>query len=162
MPTPDGDQFKLYHGTAAWIKPGDSIVPGKRDDFYGPDSAKRSGKFYSVDEHTSIGAYATPHLSVAKKFATQAMEQQKYNAGVRTVYGGGVRYEKKDPELPPYQPELFAPIYEVEHLSEHSDPHGRIANEAYEEVDRDHRRDKVGFRVNKTAGYVYHNDNEDK
>jgi hypothetical protein len=151
MPTPDGDQFKLYHGTAAWIKPGDSIVPGKRDDFYGPDARDYQAKWpnpkHPIDEHTSIGAYATPHLSVAKKFATQAMEHRE-----RDNY---VVDEK------PYQPELFAPIYEVEHLSEHSDPHGRIVKEE-SEVNRDHRRDKVGFRVNKTAGYSYYNDNEDK
>jgi hypothetical protein len=161
MPAPDGEQFKLYHGTAAWIKPGDSIVPGQRDVFYGPDAIDHQADWprptYPVDEHTSIGAYSTPHLDVAKKFATQAVEQQKESAGIRTVVRGGDKYEFKHPETPPYQPALFAPVYEVEHLSEHSDPHGRIAKEK-SEVDRDHRRDKVGFRVNKTAGYSYHNE----
>ncbi|NBZ96813.1 MAG: hypothetical protein EBR40_10380, partial [Proteobacteria bacterium] len=42
----------------------------------------------------------------------------------------------------PYQPALFSPVYEVEHLSEHSDPHGRITAKGHS-----HRRDKVGFRV---------------
>lgn len=46
------------------------------------------------------------------------------------------------------QPALFAPVYEVEHLTEHSDPLNKL--------DETSRRDTKGFSVKKLAGYSYH------
>ena len=73
------------------------------------------------------------------------MNKEAYDAGVDTNF---VKQGSDWVHIPvfrgdePYQPALFSPVYEVEHLSEHSDPHGRIAAKGHA-----HRRDKVGFRV---------------
>jgi hypothetical protein len=163
----------LFHGTSSWIAPGDIIRPGKRDEFYGPGAYRFGthgkdpdvGVAWPEDEHTSVGAYATPDVQVGKKFAKQGMETEADRAGVtpKRKYDDAskkfidVGYSMpKDAE--PFQPALFAPVYPVEHVTEHADPHGRIANTP-SEGSRTHRRDKVGFRVTgNPVDYAYYND----
>lgn len=80
------------------------------------------------------GAYATTDMEGAKSYAwRQAM-------GAST------------PDSKPHQFALFAPVYEVEHMSEHSDPLNIFRGK------KDVRRDEVGFRPVRIAGYANWND----
>lgn len=158
---------ELFHGTTAWLKPGDIIKPGRRDDFYGPNAGyfnggPRSGMTRPDDEHTSIGAYATPEKETGARFARQRMDFEEREAGLDYK----LREEKQDGKSvwkrhyfvregsAPHQPSLFAPVYPVEHVTEHSDPDNRLA-----EIGKTHRRDKVGFKVTgNPVAYGYWND----
>ncbi len=132
---------RLFHGTSAWLKPGEVIEPRTRDEFYGPQAVDiMTDESFPHDEHTGVGAYATPHLEEAKMYAKESADTEAEKAGAYHPWEEG--YPRMKPGSAPLQPALFTPVYPVEHVTEHSDPHGRIADEGY-----DHRRDTVGFRV---------------
>lgn len=77
------------------------------------------------------GAYATTDIEVAHAYAK--------GKAVGSIH---------DDEL--HQMALFAPIYEVEHLSKHSDPSRTLG--------RNIRRDTKGFRPVRIVGYANWND----
>jgi len=134
------EQFgHLFHGTAANIPTGDVIHPGKRDYFYNENARARGGIEYPEGTGDGIGAYATPDIKTAKRFAKQAMTTKYYAASD----------SGED-----YQQELFAPVYPVEHMSHHSDPSGRLI-----EHGQTHARDKKGFKVTgQPVAYANYND----
>jgi hypothetical protein len=148
----------LFHGTTAWLKPGDVIEPRTRDDFYGPEARDERGYLAPHTEHTAIGAYASPEVDIAKQFAKQRMNTEAEQAGVTKTYtrneaGEWGITEGMRPGSPSYQPALFAPVYSVEHVTEHSDPEGRISARG-----RNHRRDTSGFKVTGITDYAMHDD----
>ena len=143
MAASDNLNRQLFHGTSAWLKPGDVIEPRTRDEFYGPQAIDiDTDAPFPHDEHTGVGAYATPDIEDAKKYAKESMDTEAGKAGAYADWEARPGRAGMKPGSAPYQPALFAPVYPVEHMSEHSDPHGRIAAEGYTS-----RRDKVGFRV---------------
>lgn len=123
---------KLFHGTNAWLKPGEIIKPGVRDAYYGPGSRLA---FDNPDsEHVGVGAYASLYEHDAAYFTDNAQKNaEKHNMETQGFH----------------QRELFSPVYEVEHVSEHSDPTGAIARS-----NPDFRRDTQGFRVKGIAQLV--------
>lgn len=126
-----GQRTPLFHGTGHWFQPGDVVEPRHRDDFYGPNAYDSKG--YRYEEGDGVGAYASTDIADAERFAKQAMEFQLSTAIQQRV---------------PHQLEMLAPIFPVEHLSEHRDPLNRL-------IERErptYRRDKEGFRV--TGGPV--------
>lgn len=158
MAASDHLQPKLFHGTSAWLKPGDIIEPRTRDEFYGPEAIDiDTDEPFPHDEHTGIGAYATPDLHEARKYAKESMDMDAVKAGSYADWEAQYGRTGMKPGAAPYQPALFAPVYPVEHVTEHSDPHGRIAAEGFT-----HRRDKVGFRVTgNPVEYAHYDDKED-
>ena len=75
MPTPDGPQFKFFHGTTHPFAVGDSIIP-----------VARRGANPLHDETDADYAYATRDLGSARFWADQAWEKQK-SEGEPRVYG---------------------------------------------------------------------------
>jgi hypothetical protein len=119
----NSQQFSpLLHGTNVSIAPGGRILPGRRDTFY-PDGPP--------------AAYATRSSQIARTFASQAERNRAKEA----------RTQGK-----PYQLSLFYPIYEVSHLSEHSDPEGEIA--ILPHGSDDYVRDEEGFKVEGVNHYM--------
>jgi hypothetical protein len=102
-------QFGMYHGTSAWMKPGETLNPGT-DGVY--DHAGVPA------EHRQAGAYASTDQGEAQSYAENSVRNK------------------------PGQGELFAPVYPVENVSEHSDPMGKLADSF-----PSYRRDTAGFRV---------------
>lgn len=129
----------LFHGTAANIPTGDIVHPGKRDYFYDDKARAKGGLLYPKGSGDGVGAYATPDLKIAKRFAKQAMENKSDAAN-----DAGKNHQR----------ELFAPVYPVEHMSTHSDPSGRLI-----EHGQTHARDKKGFKVTgQPVAYANYND----
>ena len=118
---------RLFHGSTHWFKPGEVIEPrtdlpyNEYEGEYDEDE-KRAG-------YGTSGAYATTSLDNAKWFS-------------------GMRLFRNN--LKEKQGSLFAPVYEVKHLSEHSDPLNKL--------DAQNRRDTSGFKPVRIAGYSNWND----
>jgi hypothetical protein len=82
-----------------------------------------------------VGVYASTDMEIAAHFSNggnRNQEKQSLSSGI------------------PYQPSLFSPVYEVEHVSEHSDPEGRLAEY---QSSSSYRRDLQGFRIKRVAGF---------
>ena len=90
----------------------------------------------------SPAAYATTDLDEAKEYSLVSRGRSRQKAA-----------ENKEP----YQPPLFSPVYEVAHMSGHSDPESRIERTTPNAA-LTFRRDPEGFRITKLAGYSYYND----
>jgi hypothetical protein len=81
------------------------------------------------------GAYATSNLTRAKAFSREAEESAILQNSANKV---------------PHQLTLFHPVYEVEHLTEHSDP-----DETIQSFGAPFFRDPKGFRIKGIADYEY-------
>lgn len=81
------------------------------------------------------GAYATTSARIAK------------NASMRK------RQTEESSDFS--QRSLFTPYFEVEHLTEHSDPENLLTGNSNRKT---YRRDPVGLRVKGVGGYSYYND----
>jgi len=115
---------QLFHGTTTWLAPGEVIHPGSGDYVY-----ERGYNYgHTPKEHMTRGAYATTNEDTAEHFARVKGWDEFHNSDS------------------PHQLSLLHPVYEVEHVSEHSDPLHRLL--------KDERRDLVGFRVRKLHKYV--------
>jgi hypothetical protein len=127
MAASDNLNEKLFHGTAHWFQPGDIVTPGTRDSYYNRDGFA-DGR---TNRHKGVAAYATEDLYDAKSFAASKLISQEVDE-VESVGSA--------------QMALFAPVFEVEHVSEHHDPENVITNKMV-------RRDPKGFRIKGIAGY---------
>lgn len=92
--------------------------------WFKPGEIVRAGRdvFYPEDP----GAYATTSMNSAKIFARGRLEHEE------------VRDPSENKQLA-----LFAPIFPVEHVSEHEDPKNKLTNKK----NSSYRRDMQGFRV---------------
>lgn len=127
MAASDNLNEKLFHGTAHWFQPGDVISPGTTDAYYNRDVLAGGRR----NRHKGVAAYASTSLDVAKIHATNKLINNEVD---ESLTGKSV------------QTALFAPVFEVEHLTKHADPAKVITNPTV-------RRDTKGFRVKGLAGY---------
>lgn len=125
MSAADNLNPQLFHGTSAWLKPGEIIKPGTRDVFYSRSSS------YIPTEHAQTGAYAAREPEEAAIYSRIAARRQE---------------EAEMKQKGHSQRSLFAPVYEVEHVSENHDPLGLLPGMF--------KRDLQGFRVKKVAGFA--------
>ncbi len=131
MAASDNLQPRLFHGTAHWFKSGDVIAPGQRDVYYDVVDIT-----HNAPEHMQIGAYATTRLNRARTYASSAMSRKEH--GEMNMQDHAQRA-------------LFSPVYEVEHVSENSDP--------LEQLPDKYHRDLQGFRVKgNPVAYSYYNE----
>lgn len=130
MSASDHLEPKLFHGSTHWFTPGETIEPRTDLPYNDVDAGD---DFYSADERAKgfgvSGAYATVNYATARGYSSRKLFRSNLKEG---------------------QGSLFAPVYEVGHLSEHSDPSNVLGDE--------NRRDLKGFHPKRIAGYAHWND----
>lgn len=92
--------------------------------WFGENESVQPGRDTYYGSHDA-GAYATEYLQTAKQYSASRLIDRNMRNG---------------------QMEMLAPVYEVEHLTEHSDPENKVPYH--------YRRDEAGFRPKKIVAFA--------